>query len=418
MNCFDRAPYRDGWAELNAKLGLGADVLDAESTALDINLFAGAGGLAIGLRMAGFSPCEFYEIDRHSCDTLRYNTESSSPTLEGHAFQGDLKSVDWYPLDRKVRLLAAGVPCQPFSLGGKHQADRDGRNLFPDTVKAIRQLRPSVILLENVRGLVRDAFRPYFEYVLRQLECPSLEPKQDELWQEHSARIARNQLEQGYKPEYRVKWSLLDAADFGVPQNRQRVLIVGTRSDLPQYEFPVPTHSKAALVRSQCRGEYWERHGIPKPDVVPGNGTLLPIENDRLPWVTVRDALKELPEAAPNESEARMNHWTIPGAKAYAGHKGSLLDWPSKTIKAGVHGVPGGENTLISDEGCVRYYTLREAAKIQAFPDTHFFAGARLHITRQIGNAVPCLLAAAVARPLYELVGMSQVTLASGGEGE
>jgi DNA (cytosine-5)-methyltransferase 1 len=99
-----------------------------------------------------------------------------------------------------------------------------------------------------------------------------------------------------------------------------------------------------------------------------------------------------------------MNHWLINGARKYAGHAGSILDWPSKTIKAGVHGVPGGENTIVDDSGRFRYYTLREIARLQTFPDAHYFCGARMHITRQIGNAVPCLLAAAVARPLFDLL--------------
>ncbi len=99
-----------------------------------------------------------------------------------------------------------------------------------------------------------------------------------------------------------------------------------------------------------------------------------------------------------------MNHWRIPGARLYNGHMGSALDMPSKTIKAGVHGVGGGENTVIEDDGAARYYTLRETARIQTFPDEHFFTGARLHVTRQIGNAVPCLLAEALALPLYAML--------------
>ena len=99
-----------------------------------------------------------------------------------------------------------------------------------------------------------------------------------------------------------------------------------------------------------------------------------------------------------------MNHWRIPGARSYPGHSGSRMDWPAKTIKAGVHGVPGGENTIVEDNGAFRYFTLRETARIQTFPDTHFFEGARIHVTRQIGNAVPCDLAAAVGRPLFEFI--------------
>jgi DNA (cytosine-5)-methyltransferase 1 len=99
-----------------------------------------------------------------------------------------------------------------------------------------------------------------------------------------------------------------------------------------------------------------------------------------------------------------MNHWLIPGARTYAGHSGSAMDNPAKTVKAGVHGVPGGENAVVEDDGKVRYFTFRELARLQSFPDKHFFGGARIHVTRQIGNAVPPGLARAVAQPLYQLL--------------
>src|SRR5438132_4882250 len=141
---------------------------------VDIDLFAGGGGLAIGLRAAGFSPADLYEIDRVACDTLRHNSTSQEPTLVGRVYEEDVTTTDWRRVGQPVRLLAAGAPCQPFSLGGKHLADRDGRNLFPEVLRAVRELRPQAVLLENVRGLLRHGFKPYFEYVLRQLECPSV----------------------------------------------------------------------------------------------------------------------------------------------------------------------------------------------------------------------------------------------------
>lgn len=371
---------------------------------LDIDLFAGAGGLAIGLRAAGFSPTDLYETDHVACETLRHNVVSHDSTLAGTVFEGDVTTTDWRLVREPVRLLAAGAPCQPFSLGGKHLADRDGRNLFPEVLRAVRIVRPGAVLLENVRGLLRQAFRPYFEYVVRQLECPSIRPRAHELWQHHDERIRRQQCSSGYEPEYHVRWRLRDAADFGVPQTRQRVFVVATRADAFQaYEFPRPTHSRAALLRSQATGVYWVRHRIPRRKVV---DLAPPLDDgdDRLPWRTVRDALAGLPKAAPDSQSASMNHWAIGGARKYAGHAGSVLDWPSKTIKAGVHGVPGGENTVVDDSGGIRYYTLRELARLQTFPDSHVFSGTRMHVTRQIGNAVPCDLAWAIARPLHELL--------------
>ena len=370
----------------------------------DIELFAGAGGLAIGLQQAGFFPANFYEIDGFSCQTLRFNVTSKTPTLVGQVFEGKAEEIDWQKFEGSVRLLAAGAPCQPFSLAGKHLAERDGRNLFPEVLRAVRNLRPAAVFLENVRGLARSSFQPYFEYILRQLECPSIHPRHEELWQDHDVRIRKEQLSAGYEPDYHVSFRLVDAADYGVPQHRQRVFIVATRSDLSAFAFPKPTHSKNELLRTQKTGEYWQLHDLRKPANLDINERALGEKNGKLPWRTVRDAFTGLPKPAESEKDAWMNHWRIPGAKSYPGHSGSRLDWPAKTIKAGVHGVPGGENTVIDDKGNFRYFTLRETARLQTFPDDHLFKGARIHVTRQIGNAVPCNLAAVIAKPLYDLI--------------
>jgi len=291
-------------------------------------------------------------------------------------------------------------------LGGKHRAFEDGRNLFPEVARAARELRPAAVLVENVRGLLREGFRSYFEYILRQLECPSVKPSHTETWQAHDSRIRRHQCRANHTPEYHVTWRLLDAADFGVPQNRLRIFIVATRYEVPPYRFPTRTHSREALIDKQVVGSYWKGHGIRKERVIPfsQSGLDTPTNSDPLPWVTVRDAICDLPEPAVKNESTKMNHWLISGARLYTGHSGSDPDWPAKTVKAGVHGVPGGENTLIGENGDVRYLTFRELARIQSFPDSYFFTGGRIHVTRQLGNAVPPKLAAAVAKPLFQLL--------------
>jgi DNA (cytosine-5)-methyltransferase 1 len=371
---------------------------------IDLDIFAGAGGLAVGLEMAGFAPLHLYEKDKRACDTLRHNSGANNPTLRASVFEKDVKEIAWSDLGQEVRLVAAGAPCQPFSLGGKHRASEDGRNLFPEVVRAVRELTPAAVLLENVRGLLRNDFKDYFEYILRQLECPSIRPISDELWRDHDQRIRRQQCSVGYIPEYKVSWRLLNAADYGIAQNRLRVFVVATRYELPQYSFPNPTHSREALMRFQASGEYWRLHGIRKPKLLPKNGHVSEQDLFTEPWRTVRDAIADLPEPADQEEKAWMNHWRIPGARAYAGHSGCEMDAPAKTIKAGVHGVPGGENAVVDDDGKVRYFTFRELARLQGFPDKYFFPGARIHVTRQIGNAVPPGLARAVAQPLYQLL--------------
>jgi DNA (cytosine-5)-methyltransferase 1 len=370
---------------------------------ITINLCAGAGGLAIGLRKAGFENIEMFEKESHACETLRTNRASDRPTLAGNVHEEDVTAFDWTSVREPVGLLASAVPCQPFSLAGKHLAYEDGRNTFPALFRAIRKLMPAAVFVENVRGLLRTDFQAYFEYILRQLECPSITPRKHELWQDHNSRIRRYQCSTRYIPEYRVVWRLLNAADFGVPQLRYRVFIVATRMELPPYGFPSATHSQAALVQDQESGDYWSARQIPPKPVFHRNG-VGPSDARTSAWITVRDSIGDLPEPAAVEALATMNHWLIPGARSYAGHTGSQLDWPAKAIKAGVHGVPGGENTVVDDSGETRYFTMREAARIQNFPDNHLFTGARLHVMRQVGNAVPCALAAAVARPLYEII--------------
>ena len=121
-----------------------------------------------------------------------------------------------------------------------------------------------------------------------------------------------------------------------------------------------------------------------------------------LRWQTVRDAIGDLPDPTkPYDIALFHNHEHRPGAKIYAGHSGSLLDEPSKTIKAGAHGVPGGENMVVLDDGSVRYYTVRESARIQTFPDDYLFSASWTESMRQIGNAVPVKLATAVGQSVY-----------------
>ena len=369
---------------------------------IDINLCAGAGGLALGLTRAGFNPLEYYDIDRGACETLRHNLRTGDSKLRGRVFQSDLSHVEWLQNGKNVRLLAAGAPCQPFSMGGTRKGHRDKRNLFPFLLKAVRTLRPRAILIENVRGLERGPHEPYFNYLLRYLRFIDVPPKEDEAWKDHDVRLMQHAVDKRARPTYSVKWTVFNSADFGVPQVRHRLFIIATAMDLPEYDFPVPTHSKGKLLEEQASGEYWESRGLA---TLQNTGKSVPDADAStlLSWVTVRDRIAGLPPLSLEEDEECNNHWFNPGARVYPGHTGSALDWPSKTLKAGVHGVPGGENMMVCDDGTVRYYTLREMARIQSFPDEHFFVGARSNIARQIGNAVPCDLATAVSEQLCNL---------------
>jgi len=206
-----------------------------------------------------------------------------------------------------------------------------------------------------------------------------------------------------------VNFRLYDAADFGVPQRRQRVFIVGFRQDLgAAWRFPEPTHSEDALLYAQyVTRSYWAEHDLPTP-AIPTKLTKRveklksALKPSKLRWRTVRDALQDLPEPIDYQPHpAYHHHIGIPDAKAYPGHTGSPWDWPAKTIKAGDHGNPGGENMLRYDDGSVRYFTVRELARLQTFPDRWQFASSWSECRRQLGNAVPIVLAETVARHIH-----------------
>jgi DNA (cytosine-5)-methyltransferase 1 len=271
--------------------------------------------------------------------------------------------------------------------------------MFPEAIRAVREARPKAFVFENVKGLTRSTFRNYFEYIRLQLQYPDIAARRDENIADHHARLERHHTGNGKGSlTYRIVTQLVNAANYGVPQKRERVFFVGFREDLGvQWSFPEETHSQFALAWDQARGSYWDRHRIARKDrAIEYRPDLFEREKpNRAPWHTVRDAIKDLPnpEREPNKSAALLNHKFQPGARQYPGHTGSPLDEPAKALKAGVHGVPGGENMLRKADGSVRYFTVRESARLQTFPDDYEFQGSWSEMMRQLGNAVPVQLA-------------------------
>jgi DNA (cytosine-5)-methyltransferase 1 len=374
-----------------------------------IELFAGAGGLGIGLHLAGFHPERVVERDRYCCDTIRENQAFGCRWVKDwDVFEGDVRAVDFRALEDKVQLVSGGPPCQPFSLGGKHKAYDDARDMFPQAIRAVRETRPQAFVFENVKGLTRAAFRNYYEYIKLQLQYPEVVARPDEDWADHLARLERHHtggLHQGL--EYKLLAQVLNAANYGVPQRRERVVFVGFRADLDlEWNFPVETYGEDALLWAKYRsGEYWDRH-----EIASGARGLVAADAERArrlaaeprtcAWRTVRDAIADLPDPELARDEARKvpNHKFQPGARSYPGHTGSPLDEPAKALKAGVHGVPGGENMLARPDGSIRYFTVRESARLQTFPDDYVFHGSWSETMRQLGNAVPVKLAETIGK--------------------
>lgn len=378
------------------------------NTVKAIELFAGAGGLGMGVSHAGFETAAVIEWNRYCCDTIRENqNHGTAPVCKWPLIEEDVRKVDFRYFEDSIDLISGGPPCQPFSLGGKHRGHGDHRDMFPEAVRAVREIRPRAFLFENVKGLTRTGFASYFEYIRLQLTYPEITKRSGEDWSDHLARLEHHHTYgSSLDLQYRLVTRVLNAADYGVPQRRERVFLVGFRSDLDiEWAFPEPTHSQAALSWEQTHSNaYWARHGIPSPKNAILKST--PSRTGRskekpilMPWRTIRDALSDLPDPELNPLTAAkyLNHRFQGGARSYPGHTGSPLDEPAKTLKAGVHGVPGGENMLLKPDGTVRYLTIRESARLQTFPDTFAFHGSWTETMRQLGNAVPVGLAELLA---------------------
>jgi DNA (cytosine-5)-methyltransferase 1 len=374
-----------------------------------IELFAGAGGLALGFSRHSVIHQAVVEWNTHACNTIRINKAANVAPVSHwpDVIEGDVRQFD-YGSFQDIDLVTGGPPCQPFSLGGKHGGFLDVRDMFPQAIRAVRETQPRAFVFENVQGLTRAAFKDYFNYILLQLTFPSVRAHEGEEWLAHLSRLSEFEAS-GAPKEYKVRTKLVNAANYGVPQKRMRVFFVGFRSDLNiDFEFPPETHSQHALLFSQWgTGDYWRRHQVTGKDQpkrpVNIERVLKVIEKAQAeralaPWLTVRDAISDLPdpERGPISTSVQA-HKFQPGARSYPGHTGSPLDEPAKALKAGDHGVPGGENMLRRTDGTVRYFTVRESARIQTFDDSFIFQGSWSETMRQLGNAVPVRLASVIA---------------------
>jgi DNA (cytosine-5)-methyltransferase 1 len=377
-----------------------------------LEIFSGAGGLAKGLEEAGFKHAAFVEFNSHACSSLRENFDPEK------VYCGDIRDYDLDSLDT-IDVVAGGPPCQPFSVGGKGKAHDDSRDMFPYAIRAIEKLSPKAFVFENVKGLLRASFSEYFEYILLRLTYPSFANVEGDDWQDHLKLLRQIDAMDYAGTKYNVQYRLLNAADFGVPQTRERVVIVGIRSDINAgWTFPAPTHSEDRLLWDQyVTNDYWKRHDIPPhheselEDEQTDRVRRLQarygmFEPETLPWQTVRDALKDVPD--PESIHGIEDHIYKGGARSYPGHTGSYIDWPAKTVKAGGHGVPGGENMIRYADGSIRYFTVHEAKLIQTFPRDFKINGAWGEAMRQIGNAVPVKLASVLGHHLSQSLGMQK----------
>lgn len=346
----------------------GVEIGDGIERISFLDLFAGAGGLSIGLHTAGFEPIGAVEI-----------MEDAAKTYEGHHdVEVDRRRLEEIPerelraLRGKVPLVAGGPPCQPWSTGGLRRGDEDDRDGFTGMFRALDLIKPDAFIVENVAGLECGKTRSYFLGLLHVLE--------DVL---------------GYK----VKAQTLNAADYGVPQQRHRTFIVGLREG--QFKFPTPTHGPGCSKPWGTAGDVLtdEPMGDPNPAIVTyaKNPDLRPSPYDGLlfngggrPINLNAPARTILASAGGNKTPFIDTLGIVPEyhATLWDAKRGKPRETYKEAIRVGL--VPGA-----------RRITVAESAALQTFPEGMEFEGRRSSQYTQVGNAVPPKLATAVGRAVH-----------------
>ncbi|TAE85548.1 MAG: DNA cytosine methyltransferase [Oscillatoriales cyanobacterium] len=367
---------------------------------ITISLFAGAYGLDLGLEKAGFQTVSLVEIEPDATKTISLNRPHLSPcavprdigqvnaeTLLQEA--GKILGLDRPLRSNEVDLVTGGPPCQPFSTAGKRGSVGDPRgSLFMDFIRIVDEIKPRFFIMENVKGLLSAPIR-HRPHDRRGLGCPQLEP--DEM----SGAALQVILAEMKRIGYEVVYDLLNTADYGVPQCRERVIFIGYKSNDP-VTLPLPTHSQ----KGTGKKPKWLtlREGL--KDLVDSPPEFVPYSENRLKYLRLLTAGQNWKDLPSELKAAAMG-----GAYKSEGGKVGFyrrLAWekPSPTVTTSPH--QKATDMCHPDE--LRPLSVRECARIQTFPDDWVFHGSTTSKYRQIGNAVPVLLGKAIGEYLYQIV--------------
>lgn len=328
-----------------------------------VELFAGAGGLALGMEMAGFQHVLLNEFDHEACETLRVNRPGWNVVEE------DIHTVDFTGLKGKVDFLSGGFPCQAFSYAGKRRGFEETRGtLFFELARAVKEIQPKVFLCENVKGLREHDNGRTLETITNVIE------------------------ELGYSL---IPPRVLKAVMFKVPQKRERLFLVAVRKDFADkvsFDWPAPYRRVMTLRDAFFAGDLYpvdvpESEGQQYPEKKKNVMDLVPMGGD---W-------RDLPEEV--AKEYMKGSYNLGGGKTGMARRLSL-DEPSLTLTC----APAQKQTERCHPTQTRPLTVREYARIQTFPDDWNFSGNMSSKYKQIGNAVPVNLAYAMGRAVIRLM--------------
>ncbi len=328
-----------------------------------IELFAGAGGLALGMEKSGLKSILLNELDKHACNTLRKNRPN------WNIVEGDISNVDFNEYKDKIDILSGGFPCQAFSYAGKKLGFEDTRGtLFFEFARAVKETNPKVIIAENVRGLLKHEDGKTLRAISTVID------------------------DIGYEL---VEPRVLKAVFYQVPQKRERLFLVGIRKDLAsavKFNWPSP-YSRIMTMRDALKeGELFDC------DVPKSVGQAYPERKaEILSKVPQGGYWRDLPDEL--QREYMKKSYFLGGGKTGIARR---LSWdePSLTLTC----APAQKQTERCHPEETRPLTVREYARVQTFPDDWCFSGPLTAQYKQIGNAVPVNLAYAVGRALVSLL--------------
>lgn len=329
-----------------------------------LDLFSGPGGMTLGFKKAGISPIACVEFKKDAIETY------SGHTPDAEHFHSDVRKVSFEKYCGKIDVVYGGPPCQPFSTGGLRKAMDDPRNMFPEFIRAVRETRPAAFVAENVPGLTTKSRIGYLSEIIHSLK------------------------EVGYN----VSWRLLYAPDYGVPQKRKRVFIVGFREGI--FWFPKPTHGPETGIPHPKAGDFISHTPFGEPPDCPVVFAKFP-DPRRSPYAgQVYNG-----GGRPVDLEAPC-HTILAAAGGYKTH---WIDTLGIAPKYNAHLWSGGDPWEGEVPGA-RRMTVEESALIQTFPREMKFFGARSSQFRQVGDAVPPDLAFVVSNAVVQQLNGASVS--------